>query len=169
MTIERLQATVDRLTDAGEWRAAERPVESLEGIYSRSFSWVDRLAIWVTENVGTMGFFAILATWTAVWLAWNTIAPSDLRFDPAPAFVMWLFISNVIQIHLMPLIMVGQNLQGSQSEARAEHDLEVNIKAEEEIELILHHLEQQNDMLRAMLEKHGIKLDEVLRRETAAG
>ena len=31
-------------------------------------------------------------------------------FDPFPAFVASLHISNVIQILLMPLIMVGQNL-----------------------------------------------------------
>jgi hypothetical protein len=39
---------------------------------------------------------------------WNLLAPKDLQFDPAPAFVFWLFISNVIQLLLMPLIMVGQ-------------------------------------------------------------
>jgi uncharacterized membrane protein len=40
----------------------------------------------------------------------------------------------VIQIMLMPLIMVGQNLQGRHSELRAENDFEVNVKAEMEIE-----------------------------------
>jgi uncharacterized membrane protein len=68
----------------------------------------------------------------------------------------------MIQILLMPLIMVGQNIQGKHSEARSEHDLEVNIKAEKEIEVILAHLERQNDMLIYMLEKQGLKLDEVL-------
>jgi uncharacterized membrane protein len=68
----------------------------------------------------------------------------------------------MIQILLMPLIMVGQNIQGRQSEARAQYDLEVNIKAEAEIETILHHLERQNEILMAMLERQGIKLDEAL-------
>jgi uncharacterized membrane protein len=153
MTIERLQANVDRLTDASEWRSAERPVESLEGIYSRSFSTVDRLAIWVTDNVGTMGFFAILATWTAVWLAWNTFAPADLRFDPAPAFVMWLFISNVIQIHLMPLIMVGQNLQGRHEKLRDELEFQVNLKAERGVETVLDHLANQNQLMIEILKR----------------
>ena len=153
MTIERLQANVDRLTDAGEWRAAERPVESLEGIYARSFSTVDRLAIWVTENVGTMGFFALLATWTALWLAWNTFAPAELRFDPAPAFVMWLFISNVIQIHLMPLIMVGQNLQGRHEKLRDELEFQVNLKAEREVETVLDHLANQNTLMLEILKR----------------
>jgi uncharacterized membrane protein len=60
-------------------------------------------------------------------------------------------------------LMIGQNIQGRQSEARAEHDLDVNIKAEAEIETILTHLERQNDMLVAMLEKQGIKLDQALK------
>ena len=76
------------------------------------------------------------------------------------AFVFWLFISNVIQILLMPLIMVGQNVQGTHSELRAEHDLEVNVKAEEEIEVILRHLEYQNTMLIAMLSKLGVSVAE---------
>jgi uncharacterized membrane protein len=77
-------------------------------------------------------------------------------------FVFWLFISNMIQIFLMPLIMIGQNLQARHAELRAEYDLEVNVKAEQEIEVILHHLEYQNTILIRMLEKMGITLDEAL-------
>jgi uncharacterized membrane protein len=57
------------------------------------------------------------------------------------AFVFWLFISNLIQILLMPLIMVGQTIQGRHAELRADSDLEINVKAEQEIEVILAHLE----------------------------
>ena len=72
-------------------------------------------------------------------------------------FVFWLLISNMIQILLMPLIMIGQNIQGKHSEARAEHDLEVNVKAELEIEVVLHHLEYQNDLLIQLIK--GLKLE----------
>jgi uncharacterized membrane protein len=51
---------------------------------------------------------------------------------------------------------VGQNVQGRHSELRAESDFEINVKAEQEIELILHHLEYQNAVLITMLEKLGI-------------
>ena len=94
-----------------------------------------------------MGFFIVIFTWTVTWLAWNFFAPTALRFDPPMGFVLWLFISNVIQILLMPLIMVGQNVQGKHAEARADYDLKVNVKAEEEIEVVLAHLEYQNDIL----------------------
>ena len=123
---------------------------------------LDRLAMWITDHVGTMGFFLIILCWTTLWLGWNFLAPPRLQFDSPMGFVFWLFISNLIQILLMPLIMVGQNIQGRQSEARAQHDLDINIKAEAEVELILHSLERQNEILMAMLQKQGLKLDEVL-------
>ncbi|MGH7012224.1 MAG: DUF1003 domain-containing protein, partial [Caulobacteraceae bacterium] len=88
--------------------------------------------------------------------------PKSLRFDPPMGFVLWLFISNCIQILLMPLIMVGQNVQGGQAEARAQHDLEVNVKAEKEIEVILSHLEYQNAMLLQMMGRLDIKADQVV-------
>ena len=96
---------------------------------------LDRLAVWITGHVGTMGFFIVVFVWTILWLGWNFLAPPRLQFDPPMGFVFYLFISNVIQILLMPLIMVGQNIQGSHAELRAEHDLEVNVKAEKEIEI----------------------------------
>jgi len=77
----------------------------------------------------------------------------SLQFDPFPAFVLWLFISNMIQIFLMPLIMIGQNLQGRHSEIRAEADFEVNVKAEREIEAILTHLENQNELILRMVKQ----------------
>jgi uncharacterized membrane protein len=43
--------------------------------------------------------------------------------------------------------MVGPNVIGRRGEVRAEHDLQINIKNDREIEVILHHLEHQNDIL----------------------
>jgi uncharacterized membrane protein len=59
----------------------------------------------------------------------------------------------MIQILLMPLIMVGQNLQERHSDARAQADYELNTKAEREIEAILMHLENQNDMMLEILKR----------------
>lgn len=150
---------------ASEWLAEIRRKHPLRNTYAevvKGMSGLDKLAVAITEHVGTMGFFLIILVWTAIWLSWNFLAPANLKFDPPMGFVFWLFISNMIQILLMPLIMVGQNIQGRHAEVRAEHDLDVNVKAEEEIEVILHHLERQNDMLVAMLEKLGVKLDTAL-------
>lgn len=113
---------------------------------------LEKIAVWITDHVGSMGFFMIILTWTVVWLGWNTLAPKELMFDPYPAFVLWLFISNMIQIFLMPLIMIGQNLQSRHAELRAEADFEINTKAEIEIETIMLHLENQNELILKILD-----------------
>ena len=117
-----------------------------------ALSKLDKLALWITNKVGSMGFFMLIFAWTVIWLNWNIFAPVALRFDPTPAFVLWLFISNMIQIFLMPLIMIGQNLQSDHAERRAEADFEINKKAELEIETILMHLENQNKLMLQILE-----------------
>jgi uncharacterized membrane protein len=114
---------------------------------------LDKIAMWITDHVGTMGFFLIIFAWTFLWLGWNIIGPKELRFDPYPGFVLWLFLSNMIQLFLMPLLLIGQNLQGSYSEARAEADFEVNTRAELEIETILLHLENQNKLILEILQR----------------
>ena len=138
------------------------PLRNVSKTVEANTSKLDRLALWITGHVGTMGFFIAIFIWTVLWLGWNLLAPKEMQFDPPSAFVFWLFISNLIQIMLMPLIMVGQNILGREADARAEHDLEVNIKAEREIEVVLRHLEYQNSILIAMLEKLGIDKSKTL-------
>ncbi len=134
-----------------ELRHMRTKVRNINIEYRERLSGVDTIALWVTEHVGSIGFFVFLSLWTVIWALWNTLGPAELRFDPFPAFVLWLFISNMIQLILMPLIMVGQNLQGRHSEARAEADFEVNTRAEREIEVILMHLENQNNLILKIL------------------
>jgi uncharacterized membrane protein len=158
------------MNSVAQWLKDVRAAHPLRNTYAETMSrlsLLDRVAVWITTHVGTMGFFLLIFAWTAVWLGWNFLAPARLQFDPPMGFVFWLFISNLIQILLMPLIMIGQNIQGQHAEVRAEHDLEVNVKAEKEIEIILHHLEHQNDMLIALIERQGIKLEELAARRAA--
>jgi uncharacterized membrane protein len=140
-----------------EIRTTRPPVRDVNAEHAGSFTRLERLAIWITDHVGTMGFFLAIFAWTVLWLGWNTLGPAGMRFDPYPAFVLWLFISNMIQIFLMPLLMIGQNLQGRHAEIRAQADYEINVKAESEVDAILMHLENQN----AELEQMRTRLDEL--------
>ena len=136
-----------------EIKQLRNPLSNINKEHKEKLSAIDRTALWITDHVGSMVFFMIIFCWTVSWLGWNTLAPTTMRFDPYPAFVLWLFISNMIQIFLMPLIMVGQNLQSRHSELRAEEDFKVNKKAENEIETILMHLENQNELILKILQR----------------
>lgn len=145
--------TVKEIKSLEDLRKLRKPLFNANQAHKQSFTKMERLAIWITDNVGSMGFFFVIFIWTVFWLGWNMLAPKTARFDPYPAFVLWLFISNVIQIFLMPLIMIGQNLQGRHSEFRAESDFDVNVKAEREIETILLHLENQSELIIKILQR----------------
>jgi len=134
----------------------QQPIVNVNDQHEESLSPLDRIALFVTGHVGNFKFFLGIFIWTALWLGWNVLGPPRFRFDPAPAFVFWLFLSNMIQIMLMPLILVGQNLQNRHTELRAENDYVVNVKSEKEVEAILLELRRQNELLRIMGEKLGI-------------
>jgi len=136
-----------------ELRKKRKAIRNVNIEHQKKITGLARIALWITEYVGSMGFLILVLSWTGLWLAWNTLAPQQYRFDPYPAFVLWLFISNMLQIFLMPLIMIGQNLQAEHSELRAEADFEINTKAESEIETILMHLENQNEMILKILDR----------------
>lgn len=118
-----------------------------------SLSFLERFAIFMTRRIGSMGFFIFLLIWTIAWLSWNIFGPIESRFDPAPAFVVWLFVSNILQLIFLPLIMVGQNIESRSADARAEADFKINQKTEGEVEIIIAHLENQNELLLELVKK----------------
>jgi uncharacterized membrane protein len=132
---------------------SRKKIKNANKLAKENLDLLDKLALFITNKVGTMGFFLTIFTWTAVWLGWNSFGPPTSRFDPYPGFVLWLFISNMIQIFLMPLLMIGQNLQSVHSEARANATYEVNVQAEEEVNILLQHLENQNVMIEEILKR----------------
>ena len=145
VALEMLSATFSRLRRTDKM-LQQRVSRNVNVVYEKSLNTIDRLAIAITNRVGSFGFFLIILGWTIVWTSYNILASEvpllHLRaFDPFPAFVAYLLISNVIQILLMPLIMVGQNLQGRHSETRAELDFQVNLKNEISLTEVLRRLD----------------------------
>ncbi len=132
---------------------------------TKKVSKLDSVALWITNYVGSMGFFVVIFIWTTLWLTWNMLAPKSVRFDPYPAFVLWLFISNMIQLFLMPLILIGQNLQSHYADVRAETDLKINELAALENESILIHLENQNENILQILNHLQSTTDPLLSKE----
>ena len=149
------------------------PVANANDVYQNTLSPLDKLAVSITDRVGSMAFFFCILGWTILWTSYNILA-SEVpglhwkSFDPFPAFVAYLLISNVIQILLMPLIMVGQNVQGKHTEIRAQLDFEVNQKAEKEVMVILHNLEHQTDLLIQLMRHLECKVSEEEVRALAA-
>ena len=102
----------------------------------------DRIALAVTGAVGTMYAVYIFATFMAGWMLLQGVL-GNAAFDPYP-FAFLLFLGNIVQLLLMPLIMVGQNLQTRHSEARAEEEYRTVGKIFHDNETALAHLDAQD-------------------------
>lgn len=128
-------------------------LKNVNKVHHEKLSGIERFGLGITGKIGTVGFFLIIFTWSFGWMVWNIFAPLEFKFDPFPDFVLWIFISNLIQINLMPLILVSQNIQAKHASLRAEIDYETDKKTEKEIELVLSHLESISSRLEAIENK----------------
>jgi len=80
-----------------------------------------------------------------VWVGLNSfiLLNYDKAFDPYPYILLNLFLSMLAAIQA-PMILMSQNRQAEKDRIHAEHDYEVNLKAELEI-MLLH---EKIDLLR---------------------
>jgi len=94
---------------------------------------------------GSWTFIAIFAVTLIVWVALNSfiLVYYDSIFDPYPYILLNLFLSMLAAIEA-PIILMSQNRQAEKDRINAEHDYEVNLKAELEI-MLLH---EKVDLLR---------------------
>jgi hypothetical protein len=61
-----------------------KPLRSVNIEHKQKLSGLDRLAIQITDRVGTMGFFLIIFAWTIVRLGWNALARRSCGSIPFP-------------------------------------------------------------------------------------
>ncbi len=110
--------------------------------FDRGLALGERVADKVAEFGGSwkfvIGFFVVLLAWVGV----NSAVLLRRPFDPYPFILLNLVLSCLAAIQA-PIIMMSQNRQEARDRMRAEHDYQVNLKAELEIR----HLHRKIDQL----------------------
>jgi uncharacterized membrane protein len=101
-----------------------------------------RISDSVAATVGSWPFIIVQSIVLAVWMALNVTAWVE-QWDPYP-FILLNLVLSFQAAYAAPIIMMSQNRQAAIDRTEAQHDYEVNIKAELEIEL----LHQKLDLLR---------------------
>jgi len=120
----------------------QNPIKNGNDIHIEQLTITDKIALWITNKVGTFPFFIF-----TILLSMSPFLIPSLM--PAVQFISSAF----LQLILLPLIMIGQNLQSAHSEARAEATYMTAKRSEVNIENIHKHLENQNEILKEILEK----------------
>lgn len=109
--------------------------------FDRELTFGQRLADKVAEFGGSWSFIVSFGVILVVWIAINSIA-LIWRFDPYPFILLNLVLSCIAALQA-PVIMMSQNRQEAKDRLRAEHDYQINLKAELEIR----HLNAKIDLL----------------------
>lgn len=131
-------------TKSRELKERYRP-RNINAIHKSKLGLQDKIALTLTTAVGTMYAVYFFVVFMAGWMLWQTKFANQ-PFDPYP-FAFLLFLGNIVQLLLMPLIMVGQNIQGRHAEIRAEEEFKTTESSYKDIENILIHLDEQDKEL----------------------
>ena len=97
--------------------------------FADSMSFGERLADRVAAFGGSWKFIGIFLGFMFVWMLYNARLAG---FDPFPFILLNLILSCLAALQA-PVIMMSQNRQSSKDRLDAQHDYEVNLKAEMEI------------------------------------
>jgi uncharacterized membrane protein len=112
---------------------------------SEQLTFGQKLADKVAAFGGSWTFISIFAIVLVIWVFLNSFILLKYResFDPYPYILLNLFLSMLAAIQA-PIILMSQNRQSYKDRLSADHDYEVNLKAELEI-ISLH---EKIDLLR---------------------
>jgi uncharacterized membrane protein len=82
-----------------------------------------RATEWIARNMGTPFFLVALTLFCVAWIAWNTLAPVDARFDSAAnGFTALTLMLSLQASYAAPLILLAQNRQDDRDRVQIEQD-----------------------------------------------
>lgn len=101
-----------------------------DALYTSQMTFGERVADRVAAFGGSWTFIGIFLVMMVVWMYLNSRGPQPI--DPFPFILLNLVLSCLAALQA-PVIMMSQNRQAAKDRLDAQHDYEVNLKAEMEI------------------------------------
>ncbi|MDD5570231.1 MAG: DUF1003 domain-containing protein [Bacteroidales bacterium] len=136
---------IDKLleTEKGELSEIEKEViesiknadllsKDLSSEKNDNYTFGERISDKVADFGGSWKFIGIFMLVIFVWIGINTYLILNKPFDPYPFILLNLILSCVAALQA-PVIMMSQNRQEAKDRIRAQHDYQINLKAEIEI------------------------------------
>ena len=130
------------------------PIRNVIAEHEEQMSLGQRVADRVALMVGSWTFILVQSTIFLIWVAINVYLvvgeikhPGSLKaWDPYP-FILLNLILSFQAAYTGPVVMMSQNRQTEKDRLMAQHDYEINLKAEEELEVVMDHLEHQDRLI----------------------
>lgn len=142
------------LGPCADYKHDHPPVRNVLVEHEERLSLGQRVADRVALLVGSWPFIIVQSGLFLVWVAINVYLvfneikqPGFLKaWDPYP-FILLNLVLSFQAAYTGPVVMMSQNRQGEKDRLMAQHDYEINLKAEEELEVVMDHLEHQDRLI----------------------
>lgn len=114
-------------------RNREHISKNVNELQDQQLTMGERVADQLADVAGSWGFIITFLGLILLWIGVNSYILLSRAWDPYPFILLNLILSLVAGLQA-PVIMMSQNRQETKDRIRSEHDYEVNLKAELEIE-----------------------------------
>ena len=148
-----VNADKPRLGPAAEYRHDHPPVRNVNDMFAEKMTPGQKVADLVATGVGSWPFIIIQSCLLVVWMAVNVYLvvmvgrPGFLAaWDPYP-FILLNLVLSFQAAYTGPVVMMSQNRQNEKDRLQAQHDFDINRKAEKEIEVLMRHLAYQDELI----------------------
>lgn len=135
-------------------RRTHRRLPNTNDAFAQQMTFGDRAADAVASFGGSWTFVLLFMAVLVLWMALNTaLLPLRDHFDPYPFILLNLLLSSLAAFQA-PIIMMSQNRQSAKDRLAAEHDYEINLRAEAEVRALRARLDALHDKYDRLLESH---------------
>ncbi|HWP98008.1 MAG TPA: DUF1003 domain-containing protein [Syntrophomonadaceae bacterium] len=135
-------------------------VRNINEEFDKALTLGQRVADTVATVLGSWPFIIIQSLLICIWIGINVYLvymihthPNYLKaWDPYP-FILLNLVLSLQAAYTGPVVMMSQNRQNYKDRLAAQHDYEINVKAEEEIKVLMTHLCHQDEMTGELLRR----------------
>ena len=135
---------------AARYRHDHPPVRNVNDIQQEQMTTGQRVADRVAAVMGGWPFIIAQTILLTCWMAVNIYLLSHPRllraWDPYP-FILLNLVLSFQAAYTGPVVMMSQNRQNEKDRLMAHNDFECNLKAEEEIRVLMEHLAHQDEVM----------------------
>ena len=110
-----------------EIRKAQETLNNIDKIYKKDLKWFDKLSDKIAEIGGSWTFIILFLVILFFWIIINSYILINKPFDPFPFILLNLVLSCVAALQA-PIILMAQNRASKRDQARAELDLEKDLR-----------------------------------------
>jgi uncharacterized membrane protein len=152
---------ISKLQGPAETYKHQHPtVKNVNHEFKKQITRGQRISDLLAKIVGSWPFIIYQSIVIVVWMAVNVYlvykGTNDSNFfstwDPYP-FILLNLVLSFQAAYTGPVVMMSQNRQAEKDRLMAEHDFEINKKAEEEIKIIMDHLVHQDIMTKEIIDR----------------